>query len=176
MTRPESGVASVERRRFVSGFGGVVGSSLLTGCGFQLRGAADMPYKALFTTFPESSALGSEFKRSYQQQGDARIVDRADRADARLEIQGELREKEIVAFSSTGRPREYQLRLRLTYRLLDAKSNEVIPTSEITLRRDIITTDSQLVAKQQEEVLLYREMQTDMVQQLIRRLAAVKPK
>ena len=46
--------------------------------------------------------------------------------------------------------------------------------AEILLRREITTTDTQLVAKEQEEALLYREMQTDMVQQLLRRLAVVK--
>lgn len=148
----------------------------LPGCGFQLRGAAEMPFKTLYTSFPATSALGNEFKRTFRQQGGTSIAERPDQADARLDVLGELREKEIVAFSSTGRPREYQLRLRLVYRLMDARSNELIPTSEITLRRDIITTDSQLVAKQQEEVLLYREMQSDMVQQLIRRLAAVRPR
>ncbi len=154
----------------------VFGVLLLAGCGFQLRGATDMPFKALYTNFPETSPLGSEFKRSFRQHGDARIVSKLTEADAWLDIQSEARDKEIVAFSSTGRPREYQLRLRLLYRVLDAKSNELIPTSELVLRRDIITTDSQLVAKQQEEILLYREMQSDMVQQLVRRLATARPK
>lgn len=149
---------------------------LLGACGFQLRGSADMPFKTLYTSFAETSPLGAEFKRTFRQQGDAKLVDKPELAEARLEIQAETREKEIVAFSSTGRPREYQLRLKLFYRVTDAKSNELIPSSELTLTRDIITTDSQLVAKQQEEVLLYREMQSDMVQQLIRRLGTAKPR
>lgn len=153
-----------------------LGLIFLAGCGFQLRGATDMPFKTLYTNFAETSQLGSEFKRTFRQQGDARIVPALAGAEAWLDIQGETRDKEIVAFSSTGRPREYQLRLRLLYRVLDAKSNELIPPSELVLRRDIITTDSQLVAKQQEEILLYREMQSDMVQQLVRRLATAKPK
>ena len=104
-----------------------------------------------------------------------RLVDRPEDAQVRLDALQEIREKEIVGFSSTGRPREYQLRLRFTFKLTDvAKGVELIGPTEILLRREITTTDTQLVAKEQEEALLYREMQTDMVQQLLRRLAAVK--
>ena len=82
---------------------------------------------------------------------------------------------EIVGFSSTGRPREYQLRLITGFRLVDVASGiEMIPANDLALRREITTTDTQLVAKQQEEALLYREMQTDTVQQLLRRLAAAR--
>ncbi|MEN9316603.1 MAG: hypothetical protein RIS35_2996, partial [Pseudomonadota bacterium] len=85
----------------------------------------------------------------------------------------ETREKEIVGFSSSGRPREYQLRLRFAFRVVDAKGDDRIPYTQLVLRRDITTTDTQLVAKEQEEVLLYRDMQSDAVQQLMRRLAAM---
>ncbi|MFN0162016.1 MAG: LPS assembly lipoprotein LptE, partial [Burkholderiales bacterium] len=35
--------------------------------------------------------------------------------------------------------------------------------------------DTQVLAKESEEALLYRDMQTDMVQQVLRRLAATAP-
>lgn len=149
-------------------------AALLSGCGFALRGPAQMPFRSLYTNFAPGSSLGTEFARTLRQQGDVTLVATPDQADARLDVEPEVREKEIVAFSSTGTPREYQIRLRLRYRVLDGKGNPVTTTNEIALRRDVTTTDSQLIAKQQEEVLLYREMQTDLVQQLIRRLAAVR--
>ena len=43
-------------------------------------------------------------------------------------------------------------------------------------QRDISINDSQVLAKQSEESLLYRDMQTDLVQQLLRRIAAVRPR
>ncbi|HQY27163.1 MAG TPA: LPS assembly lipoprotein LptE, partial [Burkholderiaceae bacterium] len=79
-----------------------------------------------------------------------------------------------VGFSSTGRPREYQLRLRFTFRVVDRDGQPLLPLTEIVLRRDITSSDVELVAKQQEEELLYREMQSDLVQQLLRRLAAIR--
>jgi LPS-assembly lipoprotein len=86
----------------------------------------------------------------------------------------ELREKEVVGFSSTGRPREYQLRLRFVFRVIDRDSQPLLPPTEVVLRRDITSSDVELVAKQQEEEMLYREMQSDLVQQLLRRLAAIR--
>jgi LPS-assembly lipoprotein len=148
------------------------GASLLAGCGFQLRGAYEMPFRRLYTGFPPASTMGAEFKRALRAAGDVVVVDKPAEADARLDVLAELREKEILAFSSTGRPREYQIRLRFRFRLLDAKGEEWIEPTELLLRRDISTTDAQLTAKAQEEVLLYREMQTDAVQQLMRRLVA----
>ena len=53
----------------------------------------------------------------------------------------------------------------------DAKGQNWIPTSEIALTRDISFNDAQIIAKENEEALLYRDMQTDMVQQIVRRLA-----
>jgi len=149
---------------------------LPAGCGFQLRGSARLPFDTLHASFPPNSPTGAEFRRLLRVQGGTRLVDRPADAQARLEILEERREKEIVGFSSSGRPREYQLRLILRYRLLDARGGvELGPGGEIILRREITTTDTQVVAKEQEEALLYREMQGDMVQQLLRRLAAARP-
>jgi len=148
----------------------------LAGCGFQLRGSAELPFETLHASFPPNSPTGAEFRRLLRVQGGTRLVEQPTQAQARLEVLDELREKEIVGFSSSGRPREYQLRLILRYRLLDGRSGaEITPRAEILLRREITTTDNQVVAKEREEALLYREMQTDMVQQLLRRLAAVRP-
>lgn len=149
---------------------------LPAGCGFKLRGSTQLPFDTLYASFPPNSPTGAEFRRLLRVQGATRLVDRPADAQARLDILEERREKEIVGFSSSGRPREYQLRLILRYRLLEARSGtELGPMGEIILRREITTTDTQVVAKEQEEALLYREMQGDMVQQLLRRLAAARP-
>ncbi|MBI4742843.1 MAG: hypothetical protein HY777_15135, partial [Betaproteobacteria bacterium] len=57
----------------------------------------------------------------------------------------------------------------------DVKGRDLVPPGEIELSRDLSYDDSNVLAKEQEEVLLWRDMQNDMVQQLMRRLVAVKP-
>jgi LPS-assembly lipoprotein len=146
----------------------------LAGCGFHLRRSAALPFRTLYTGFAPSSAIGAEFRRQVRISEDTRLVDDPAQAEARVEVVQELREKEVIGFSSTGRPREYQLRLRFRFRVVDRSGQVLLAPTEILLRRDITSSDVELVAKQQEEELLYREMQSDLVQQLLRRLAAIR--
>ncbi|MCZ7653333.1 MAG: LPS assembly lipoprotein LptE [Rhodocyclaceae bacterium] len=95
-------------------------------------------------------------------------------AQAVFTVLGEAREKHILSLSATGRVREFQLRYRLAYRVHDLKGREFIPPTEIVLVRDISFADERVLAKEQEEGLLYRDMQNDMVQQVLRRMAAAK--
>lgn len=165
-----AGVATLRR---LAGAAGLGTAALAAGCGFQMRGTTKLPVRTLHASFPAGSPTGAEFRRLLRASGDTELVDRPELAEARLDVLSEIREKEIIGFSSTGRPREYQLRLKFAFRVVDAKGDDRIPYTELVLRRDITTTDTQLVAKEQEEVLLYRDMQSDAVQQLMRRLAAM---
>ena len=165
--------ASAHRRALVVGCVALV---WLPGCGFQLRGAAQLLFRKLYSGFARNSAIGSELRALIRVNSDTTIVDRVDEADARLEVLLERREREIVGFTSTGRPREYQLRLRIRIRVTDAKGVEWMPATELVLRREITSSDIEVVNRAQEEELLFREMESDFVQQLLRRLSALKPR
>lgn len=172
-----SGAAGRERRRALGRLAAIVSiasAAPLAGCGFRLRRSAALPFRTLYTGFAPSSAIGAEFRRLVRVAEDTRLVDDAAQAEARLEVLGETREKEVVGFSSTGRPREYQLRLRFSFRVVDHEGTVLLAPTTIVLRRDITASDVDVVAKQQEEELLYKEMQSDLVQQLLRRLAAIR--
>ncbi|MGE0808674.1 MAG: LPS assembly lipoprotein LptE [Burkholderiaceae bacterium] len=172
--RAEATVASADRRRLLRLGAAALAALGAAGCGFKLRGSAALPFRTLYTNFGHNSAIGAEFRRFIRVAEGTQLVDDPTQADGRLEVLGENREKEVVGFTSTGRPREYQLRLRFRFRVLDGQMNELLPPTQIVLHRDITSSDTEIVAKQQEEELLYREMQSDLVQQLLRRLAAIK--
>lgn len=174
MTRAALTLPQAARRRALM----VAGAALaaLEGCGFQLRGAAPLPFRRLYSGFARNSAIGSELRALIRVNSDTIIVERVDEADARLEVLLERREREIVGFTSTGRPREYQLRLRIRVRVTDAKGLEWMPATELVLRREITSSDIEVVNRAQEEELLFREMESDFVQQLLRRLSALKPR
>lgn len=166
---------AIGRRRLLAALLAVPFGLTAAGCGFALRRSAALPFPTLYVAASSHSQLAAEFRRMVQ--GNAATVLAADPASAaaRLEVLSETREKEIVGYSSTGRPREYQLRLRARFRVAERSGRELLPPTELMVRRDITTTDLQLVAKEQEEELLYREMQSDIVQQMLRRLAALQP-
>jgi len=148
-------------------------SLLLAACGFQLRGQAQLPFQSLYV--PGTSPLVVELKRNLASAGKARLVDDSKEAEAILGFTGETREKVILSYNTSGRVSEYQLRYRVGFRVTDPKGQVYVPTSEITLTRDIAFNDAQVLSKESEELLLYRDMQSDMVQQILRRLVAAKP-
>jgi LPS-assembly lipoprotein len=81
----------------------------------------------------------------------------------------------VLSYDASGRVIEFQLERTFTFRVTDAKGALIIAPSTIIIRRDITFSDAQVLAKEAEEALLWRDIQTDLVQQLIRRLAAAKP-
>ena len=153
-------------------------AAILPACGFQLRGgsASRLPFGKLYTTFSPNSPIGIEFKRSLRSIGGTEVVETPTSAQAWLEVLGEVRDRQVLGFSRTGSAREYQLRLQLHWRLHDGRGHEMIAPTRISLSRDVTAADAQqLVAKQEEDAFLYQDMTTDLVQQLLRQLASVRP-
>ena len=148
----------------------------VAGCGFALRKAPNFAFKSLFSPFAESSLLGTELKRSLESGGNVRVISdvrQIDQADVVLDVLQDQREKTVVAVNASGQVREFQLRIRFQFRLRGAKGKELIPATEILQKRDISFNESAVLAKETEEGLLYREMQSDIIQQIMRRLATV---
>lgn len=146
----------------------------VTSCGFKLRGAQQLPFETIYLGFGPNSSLGAELARNIRAGTSTRIVDDRAQAQAVLDVLGEARERDVLSVSAQGRAREFQLRLRLQFRLHDGKGREFIAPTQIAVQRDISFNEAQVLAKESEEALLYRDMQTDVVQQLLRRLAAVR--
>jgi LPS-assembly lipoprotein len=148
---------------------------LLSACGFHLRGQAQLPYKTLFIETAGYSLFANDLARAIGSGSQTRIVDNRDESEAVLRIIGEVQEKHILSLSVAGRVRELQLRYRLAYRLTDRAGAELMPAGEISLHRDLTYDDTQVLAKEGEELLLYRDMKADAVQQMLRRLSKGKP-
>jgi LPS-assembly lipoprotein len=148
--------------------------SSLTACGFRLRGMADFPFRTLYVGLPANSAMGAELRRAVRGGSSTQIIEDQKAADAILEVLKDAREKTIVAVTPAGVVREYKLTQRFEFRLRDQQGRELIAPSEIVLMRDLTYNEVNALAKDYEEAQLYREMQKDIVQQLIRRMSAAK--
>lgn len=153
-------------------------ATTLAACGFQLRGSGDrydMPFESIYLAFPETSPLGTELRRNLRAIDSVRVVEDASKAGALFDVLSESRGKSILSLNSLGRVREYSLSYTLVFRVRDADNKVLLPPTEITLRRNIAFDESQVLANEAEEQMLYRDMQADLVQQILRRLAAIKP-
>lgn len=143
----------------------------LSSCGFQLRGQVAIQFQTIFIESPGYSAFVNDLERAIRSGSETRIVTSREDAEAVLKIIGEAQEKQILSLSSAGRVREFELRYRIAYRLTDKGSVDLAPPGEIMLRRDMTYDDTQVLAKESEEALLYRDMKADAVQQMLRRLS-----
>lgn len=148
-------------------------TGLLSACGFALRGQYLLPFTSVFVSTPGGSVVASELKRELANVP-TKVMPSPKDADAQLNIIEDRRDRQILTLSSAGRVREYDLKLRVVYQLLDGKGGVLIPTSEIQLSRILSYDDSRIIAKQQEEALLYQDMEHDAVAQILRRMTAIK--
>ena len=145
----------------------------LSSCGFQLRGQYALPFSSVFVSTSGASVVASALKRELANIP-TKLMPSAKDADAQLNILEDRRERQILSLSGAGRVREYELKLRVSYQLMDATGRVFIPTSEIQLSRILSYDDSRIIAKQQEEALLYQDMERDAVGQILRRMTAIK--
>ncbi|MGI9151222.1 MAG: LPS assembly lipoprotein LptE [Limnohabitans sp.] len=153
-----------------SGFG-------LAGCGFELRKPPNYAFRTLFSSIPVTSPFGVRLQRGLESSGQVEVITDAkqiERADVICDQLFELREKVVVGRTSTGAIREFQLRLRYRFRVRSRNGIELIPDTEIMLTRDINFNETGALSKESEEGLLYKDMETDLVLQLQRRLAAIR--
>jgi LPS-assembly lipoprotein len=149
---------------------------VLAGCGFQLRGTANVPFATVYVP-GAGGGIALDLKRNIQAGTNAKVVDDPKAADAVLQFTEEVRDKEILSLTATGRVREYKLHYRVGFRVHDSKGADFVPQTRLQISRDITFNDTEILAKEAEEQLLFRDMQNDMVQQIMRRLAsAQRPK
>jgi LPS-assembly lipoprotein len=132
-----------------------------------------MPFASVFVSATSASVVASALKRELTN-SPAKLMTTAKDAEAQLNIVVDRRDRQILSLSGAGRVREYELKLLVRYQLVDAKGGVYIPTSEIQLSRILSYDDSLIIAKQQEEALLYQDMERDAVAQIMRRMAAIK--
>lgn len=174
-------------------------SGLLVACGFKLRGSEalpghKLPFATIAITLDPTTEFHAQLKRNIEaSSAGTRVVNDPREAEAVLTVLGDNIQKNILSLSASGRAREFQLVRTFSFNVQGnaapgatappvkytdappaARPTEYIPTSTITLRREISFSDDLVLSKESEEALLWRDIQNDLVQQLMRRLAAAR--
>lgn len=167
--RPAAAVAGPARRRVC-----LAAAALLGGCGFQLRGSSPLPFRRFaLTGFAPRSPLADALRDALIRQGAEEVAP----AGAELIVQAlaDQRERGVVATTAAAQVRELQLRTRLRWRTHTPAGRELSAPAELVLARDMSYSEAIALAKQHEEAALFREMQADIVAQVVRRLEAIRP-
>ncbi|WP_295639626.1 LPS assembly lipoprotein LptE [uncultured Methylibium sp.] len=148
----------------------------LAACGFQLRRPPTLAFASVqLVGFPQRSPFTEQLKRAIEASGSTRVVESPAQAQVVLEALEDVRDKSVAAQTAAGQVREFTLRTRLRFRLRTPAGRVLIRDTELLLSRDMSYNESNALAKEQEEAMLYRGMQSDIVDQVMRQLAAVPP-
>lgn len=148
--------------------------ALPAGCGFHLRGEAHYEFDTLYLNSPASQPLTADLRRSLEGIGTAQLVASPDKAQVILDIASVENNKQILSLSSGGKVSEFLLSKRVLFRVHDAAGNDWLPTAELVVRRTYSYSDSAALPKEAQEQRLWREMQDDAVQQIVRRLQSAR--
>lgn len=145
---------------------------LLAGCGFQLRGDAQLPFASAYVEAPDASVLAPQLRQALTAQD--KLAAQAKDAPVRIRLLDERREKNILSLSGGGKVREYRLIYKVTLKVTDDMGNELIAPVELEQQREFSYDDALILAKEAEEASLNRAMEQETLRQALRRLSYVK--
>jgi LPS-assembly lipoprotein len=122
--------------------------------------------------FAPRSSLAEDLKRALARS--TQVTEKTAEAEVVLQSLADERGKSVVASTSAAQVREFRLRLKFGFKAQTPAARELIAPTELLLTRDLSYSETAALAKEQEENELYREMQADVVVQVLRRLAAIR--
>jgi LPS-assembly lipoprotein len=160
------------RRAFIQGLIGLAAAGLLAGCGFQLRGQAQLPFVAAYVDAGSGSTVADALRQELRVQG--KLADKMEGAPVRIRLVKESREKSILSLSGGGKVREYRIEYRVELYVSDPAGNDLIAPAPIHLTREYSYNDTQVLAKESEEAGLDRAMDREATHQILRRLSYLK--
>ena len=164
--------------RRIAGSGVLVATMLaLGGCGFALRQPPEFSFSTVYVTNSLESPVSKALQRELASAGIQVVAGAPTGPQARTVVLGVIRdqrERTVVGQTTAGEVRELELRHRFRFNLATPTGKRLIEDQEILLQRDISFSESDVYAKAAEEQLMFTDMQSDLVQQVMRRLAAIK--
>jgi LPS-assembly lipoprotein len=123
--------------------------------------------------FPARSPMERELRAALAPQ--VQLVPGPAQADVVVRALADERQRVVVASTAASQVREIQLRVRLAFRIDAGNGRELAAPAELMLVRDLSYNETQALAKEHEEAQILHDMQADLVQQVLRRLSALKP-
>ncbi len=150
--------------------------SLLGGCGFQLRGAQQAGYHTLFLSSGGlEPGLDLEIRTALTQEAQLKLVSQPEKADVVVYVSPLNRSKQILTLNAQGTVSQFTLYSRLNFRATDNAGNELLHPTDVSVSRLFNYNDVQILAKTTEEQVMVKEMQHELVRQMLNRIVTLKP-
>jgi LPS-assembly lipoprotein len=149
------------------------GLSLLSGCGFQLRGNVELP-PVLQATYLKSNnpfeGVAPALRIELQSAG-AQITENIDEATAVVSIINERSERRVLSVGSSGKASEYELFEEATFSVLDTAGNIILEQQTVGMTRDLVFDETELLGKVSEAEKLRKQMRRGLARQIITRIS-----
>ena len=146
---------------------------LATACGFHLRSwdlgsTVESAYVAAAPRHP----LAASLQRALRQAG-VTLTASPEAADVVIGLLDSRRERRGASVSDQARVAEYETTLGVRFEVTDGEGNELVPAQWLERERIFRVDRDNIIGSSEEQALLEREMQTDLVQQILRAINAV---
>lgn len=149
----------------------------LAACGFHLRGSGPegrLPFKSVYLDMARNIQLERDVRNAMRAQGDVEIAGSPRDAEAILHIISDLQERKMLTLNAQGQTREYSLTYRLHFEVKDAAGNELLKPSEIALQQYMSYSESQAIAKEAEQELIFADLRNEAISQMLRRITLLR--
>jgi len=169
----KSNIHSSKRRECLGGGLALLAVATLNACGWRIRGKVDLPYRNLFL----SGSMTPEFRDTlemYLGVNDITLVKSAKEAELVLEIITEQNARQVLSYNGAGQITAYRIISRVAFRTFDPNGIEVTPEADIYLTRDVDFDQAKVQSFDLLVTEFIKNMRIDIVNQLMRRLSAIK--
>lgn len=149
---------------------------VLAGCGFHLRGAADIP-DSLKTIYVQgvdlNSGLGRELKLGLTRNG-VNVVSNYQNDAAVLTILENKIERRVLSVGADAKVSEYELFGTVKFTVANSQGEALTEPQQVQAVRDLQFDQDQVLGKVEEGQVLREQINQQMVQSILTRLSVLK--
>lgn len=147
----------------------LVASLWLTACGYHLRGAYDLP-KGMKSVFLQGgSQTLNEQLLTVLKSSSGQLAASPDKADVIIRITRDTIERRVLSLSERGRSNEIELAGQLEYQIFDKNNKPLVEKTPVDFRREYFNDQQDVIAKDNEEIVIKNEMYQQVVKTIINR-------
>ena len=161
------------KRLIIKASAGLAVMSLLSACGWRMRGKVNLPYSKILV----SGVMTPEFKNDLQmvlRSNDIQIVNQVKDAEVVLEIITEQNAKQVLSYNASGQITAYRIISRVAFKVFNTSGVEIFPESDIFLTRDLDFNPANIQSFDYMVNEVVKNMRADIVVQMLRRMSSIR--
>ncbi len=144
----------------------------LQGCGFHLRGAAELPSSIspiYLSGVAEHDPLRREFRQAFGAANVQLITDQS-KASSLLKISKQRQDRRVLSVDSRGKAVEFEIHHALNFELLNLDGTSLMKNQSVGSQRAYENSETGILGKNQEESLLRRDLRLDLIRRIVNRM------